>query len=122
MTLVVADAELALDQVRHPRAGPRRSLIAQRFRPPLQQLLQTLEIARTQQWLASRSSRLLQPFFALDAILLDPARHRLADHLHAPRDLGLLQPFLFQQTDSFETTLLQRLKIASHSGRVSHAR
>lgn len=122
MTLVVADAKLVLDQMCYTGTGPQRRLIAQRFRPPLQHLLQPLEIVRTQQWLPSRSPRLPQPFFALAAILLDPAGHRLADHLHSPRDLGLFQAFFFEQTDGFETTLLQRLKIASHSGWISHTR
>ena len=122
MTFVIANAELLLDQVHHPRAGPQACLVARRFRCLLEQLLQPLEIVRTQQRLASRSPGFLQALLALVAILLDPACHRLADHLQPSRNLGLLQPFFFQQPDRLETTLFQRLEIASHSGRISHAR
>src|SRR6516162_1123308 len=44
MTLVIAHPKLFLDQVRHPRAGPQRSFIAQLLRPADQELLELLPL------------------------------------------------------------------------------
>ena len=48
MPPVVADVELAFDQVRDARAGPQRRLIAQRLRPTQQELYQPFSITRAQ--------------------------------------------------------------------------
>lgn len=121
MTLVVANPELLLDEVRHPRASPQRSLVAQCLRPAHQQSFQAFELRRAQPGLSSGASSLLEARLAPLPILRRPAHHGLPGHLHTSGHLGLVQAFV-QRADGLETALLQRPEIASNSGWVPHTR
>ena len=118
--LVVANVELLLDQMHHPRTRPQRRLIAQHLRPPQQQFLQPFAILSIQTRLATGPSRLLQRRPARAAELHNPARHRLPDYFHAARHLGLIQSLL-EESDRRKTPLLERIKIPSHSCWIAHA-
>jgi hypothetical protein len=117
MAFVVANPEFLLDQVCNPRAGPQRSLVAQRLGPSQQQPLQSLALRDAEPCFSSGAPSLPQPFLAPLSILRYPAHNGLAGNLHTPGHLGLVQ-----QADGLEAALLQRLEIASHSDRVSHTR
>ena len=121
MAFVVANPEFLFHQMCHPRAGPQRGLVAQRLRPSPQQSLQSLALRDTEPRFPPGASSLPQAFLAPLSILRHPAHHGLAGHFHTPGHLGLVQA-LVQQADGLEAALLQRLEIASNSGRVSHTR
>lgn len=114
-----ADAELALDQIRHPRTGPEWGFVAQPFRPRQQKLHQTAALLWPQLRPASRPPRLFQPGLTLRPPLVHPALHRAIGHLQPTRHLRLFDPLL-QQPDGFKPPPLQRRKIPSHSLGVSH--
>jgi hypothetical protein len=121
VTLVVTNPEFLLDQVRHPRAGPQRSLVAQCLRPAQQQPFQPLALLSTESGLSSGAPGLAQAVLTTFSILRHPTHHGLPGDLHPPGHFGLIQTFV-QQTNGLEAALLQRLKVASNSGRVSHTR
>ena len=120
MPFVVADFELALDQVRHARAGPQQCFIAQRLRPAQQEFDQPFPITRTQPRFPPGPPRFLQRGRPDQAILPCPARYRLADDFDTACDFGLIQS-LVQQSHRAEAPLLKCVEIALNSGGVAHA-
>ena len=95
MAGVILDAELVVDQVRHPRTGPKRGFIAQLLWAFQQQFLQAFPIRLSQFRFSARTLGLLQRLPAAGSELLSPATHCLAAHRHAACHLGLVEGTLF---------------------------
>ena len=121
MALVIAHAELLLDQVGHPRAGPQRGFIAQPLGTREQKFGELFPLLLAQAWLAARPSGFPQGRRALGPILLHPAGYGLTDHAELASNLRLVLASL-PEPNGLKATFLQGIKIASYSGRVSHAR
>src|SRR6202521_314031 len=121
MALVIAHAELLLDQVGHTRAGPQRSFIAQPLGTREQKFGELLPLLLAQARLAARPSGFLERRLALSTILLHPTGHRLTDHAELASNLRLVLASL-PEPNGLKATVLQGIKIASYSGRVSHDR
>jgi uncharacterized repeat protein (TIGR03803 family) len=119
VSFVIAHAKLLLDQVRHPWASPQRSFIAQPLGTLQQQSVQPPPVLPAQARLATRPPRFPQPRLTLSAILLHPAGYGLPNHLDLASDGGLILAS-FVQADGLEAALLQSVKIASYTSRVSH--
>jgi hypothetical protein len=117
---VITDAELLLDQMRNPLAGPQRRLITELLRPLPQSRHQPLALLLIQESLATRSACRPQGFLTLLADHVGPSAYRLAAYLHPARYFALVES-LPQQFQSFKTPLLQRSEIPSHSSRITHA-
>ena len=120
MALVIAHAQLLLDQVCDARAGPQRSFIAQPFRTLEQQGPQALPVLLVQTRLAPRPPGFPQRGLAPGTILLHPAGYRLTNHFDLAGNGGLILSS-FEQANGLEAAFLQGIKIASYSSRVSHA-
>jgi len=121
MPFVIADVELALDQVGNARAGPQGRLIAQSLWSAQEQFYQPLPIARAEPRFPSGPSGLPQRDCAVQVKLPDPPRYGLPNDLHPPRHFGLIQSFV-EQSHRGEPPLLQCIEIARNSGGIAHAR
>src|SRR5262249_5725839 len=109
-----------IDQVSHTRARPKRRLIPEPFRPLQQQLLETFPVDLGQLRLPSRPPGLPQGFLAAAAELVHPPADGLPTDAQAVGYFRLVQLIPLPQADGFHSSLLQRLEIASHSGRIAH--
>jgi len=119
MALVIANLKFLLDQVGHTGTGPQRCLIAQLLWASQQELFEFPPLLLIQARLAAGAAGLPQSRLAFRPVLLHPARYGLPDHAELPRNLGLSLS-TFPQLDRLKATLLQSIKIASHSSRISH--
>jgi hypothetical protein len=117
---MIADAELALDQVGDARAGPQRGFVAQLLGAFEQQLRQLLLLGRVQQRLAAGASGLLHAPTATAPIGVHPPVDALTNHPH-PAGNGGLRLAPFPEPNRFQPSLLQSIKIAAPSSWISHA-
>ena len=120
MAGVIADAELLLDQVGYPFAGPQRRLIAKFLRPFQQPGHQSLASLLIQQGLSSRPARRPERFFTALRDCVGPPAYGLAAYLHAARHFALVEA-LSQQIQCLKTSLLQLDEIPLHSSWITHA-
>ena len=116
---VIADAKLVFDQVRHSITGPQRRFVAQTLWSLPQQPDQPLLVGGAEPALAARSSGLPQGRLPACPILLPPAAHGLIANSQTASDLAIVQ-LLAEPPDGPQPSLLQGVKIPSHSSWVSH--
>jgi hypothetical protein len=88
---MIADAELALDQIRDPRAGPEWRFIAEFLRAFQQPIHQVLTLPGIEHGQPARPSGCFQPLLALLGYCPYPSTHCLAAHLNPTRHLTLIQ-------------------------------
>jgi hypothetical protein len=119
MSGMVTHAELLVDQVRYPLAGPQRRLIAKLLRTLQQAGDQTLTLRLIQQWLATSPTCRLKRFLTFLRDRVGPPAHRLATYLHAPGHFALVES-LPEQLQPFKPPLLQPGEIPFHTSRITH--
>ena len=96
MARMIDHTTFLLDQVRHPPRSPKTGFVAQRLRSPLQALLDSSQVFRTQTRAPSRVSRLFQGPQSTVLELRRPTTDRLPVRSHLPRHFRLMNSFAQQ--------------------------
>src|ERR1039458_10811978 len=91
---MVADAALALDQIRNTRRGPQAGFVPQHFWATLEFLRDAPQLGGAPPRLASGASGFLPRRTALPLNAFRPAMHRLPVHAQRPRHFRLALPLL----------------------------
>lgn len=116
---MVADAELLVDQMHHPPAGPQGGGITIRLGTVEQPLFELLQLLAAELRLASGAAGMPQRRDAALGGLLGPATDALLADAEATRHFGLIES-LIEQPQSLQTAPFESFEIAFDSGRISH--
>lgn len=94
MARMIPDGALALDEIGDAPRGPQARVVPERFRTPLEAVLDAAQIGRRQPRLAPSASGLLQGRPAPAFQLLRPSAHRLPMDPNLSGHFRLTQPAL----------------------------
>ena len=117
---MIIDLEVLLDQVGHPWTCPQRRFVTQAFGTCQEQLDQPRFVGLIEAGQPSRSARPPQSHVTAFLVLFPPPADGLVAHLQPTTDLAIVE-VLVEQLRCLEPAILQCLKVALDTSRVTHA-